>query len=141
VIWLQTHTVVWLHLEESFLSSIERTWLNGIRQTEIHTAEPLVPEPNAFELEMAIEKLKRHKSPGIDQIPAELIKAGGRIFTLKSIKLLIPYGIRRNCLRSGSSRLLYLFIKRVINKTEVILLAYHFCQLHTKCYPTSCCQS
>ena len=27
---------------------------------------------------MAIEKLKSHKSPGIDQIPAELIKAGGR---------------------------------------------------------------
>ena len=27
---------------------------------------------------MAIERLKRHKSPGIDQIPAELIKAGGR---------------------------------------------------------------
>jgi hypothetical protein len=28
---------------------------------------------------MIIEKIKRHKSPGIDQIPAELIKAGGRI--------------------------------------------------------------
>ena len=27
---------------------------------------------------MAIEKLKSHKSPGIDQIVAELIKAGGR---------------------------------------------------------------
>jgi hypothetical protein len=36
-----------------------------------------VPEPSAFEVEMAIEKLKRYKSPGIDQNPAELIKAGG----------------------------------------------------------------
>jgi hypothetical protein len=27
---------------------------------------------------MAIEKLKRHKSPDIDQIPAQRIKAGGR---------------------------------------------------------------
>jgi hypothetical protein len=36
-----------------------------------------VPEPRAFEVEMTIEKLKRYKSPGIDQIPAELIKAGG----------------------------------------------------------------
>jgi len=27
---------------------------------------------------MAIAKLKQHKSPGIDQIPVELIKAGGR---------------------------------------------------------------
>ena len=37
-----------------------------------------MPEPSAFEFELAIEKLKRHKSPGIDQIPAELIKAGRR---------------------------------------------------------------
>jgi hypothetical protein len=34
-----------------------------VRQTEIHTAEPLVPEPSAFEVEMAFEKLKRHRSP------------------------------------------------------------------------------
>jgi len=37
-----------------------------------------VPEPSAFEIELAIGKLKNHKSPGIDQIPVELIKAGGR---------------------------------------------------------------
>jgi hypothetical protein len=48
------------------------------RQTEIHTAEPLMPEPSAFEVELAIEKLKSHKSPGIDWIPAELIKKGCR---------------------------------------------------------------
>ena len=36
-----------------------------------------MPEPSAFEVEMAIGKLRRHKSPDIDQIPAELIKAGG----------------------------------------------------------------
>ena len=35
-------------------------------------------EPIAFEVQMAIEKLKRHNSPGIYQIPAELIKTGGR---------------------------------------------------------------
>ena len=52
--------------------------VNDDRQTEIRTAEPLVTEPNAFEVEIAIEKLKRRKSLGIDQIPAELIKAGGR---------------------------------------------------------------
>ena len=50
--------------------------VNGVNvgsQTEIHTAWPLVHEPSAFEVEMAIEKQKRDKSPGIDQIPAELI--------------------------------------------------------------------
>jgi hypothetical protein len=28
-----------------------------VRQAEIHTAEPLVPEPRAFEVELAIEKV------------------------------------------------------------------------------------
>jgi len=52
--------------------------VNDIRQMDKHIAEPLVPEPSAFEIELAIEKPKSHKSPGIDQIPAELNKAGGR---------------------------------------------------------------
>jgi len=51
---------------------------SDVRQTEIHTAEPLVPETSAFEVDLAIGKLKRHISPGGDQILAELIKAGGR---------------------------------------------------------------
>jgi hypothetical protein len=37
-----------------------------------------VPELSAYEFEIATEKLKRHKSPGIDQISTEEIKAGGR---------------------------------------------------------------
>jgi hypothetical protein len=32
--------------------------VNDVRQTEIHTAEPLVPEPSESEVVMAIEKLK-----------------------------------------------------------------------------------
>ena len=35
--------------------------LNDVTQREIHTAEPLVPEPSACEVEMAIKKLKRRK--------------------------------------------------------------------------------
>jgi hypothetical protein len=54
----------------------------GIRDTEIHTAEPFVPEPSAAEVEVAIRKLKRYKAPGSDQIPAELIQAEGE--TLRS---------------------------------------------------------
>jgi hypothetical protein len=46
---------------------------------DIHTAKPLVPEPSLVEVEIAIGKLKRYKSPGTDQMPAELIKAGGEI--------------------------------------------------------------
>jgi hypothetical protein len=49
----------------------------GIKQAEIHTAEPFVPGPSATEVEVAIRNLKRYKAPGSDQIPAELIQAGG----------------------------------------------------------------
>jgi hypothetical protein len=47
-----------------------------------------VPELSAFEFEMAVEKLRRHKSPGVDQIPTEVIKAGGRIICSEIPKLL-----------------------------------------------------
>jgi hypothetical protein len=51
--------------------------VGGIRQTEIQTAEPFVPEPSISELEVAIGNLKSYKLPGVDQILAELIPAGG----------------------------------------------------------------
>jgi len=63
--------------------------VNYVRKTEIRTAEPLVPHPSAFEVELAIEKLKNHKSPGTDQIPAELIKAVGRTICYEIRKLII----------------------------------------------------
>jgi len=43
--------------------------ISDVTQTEIHTAEPLLPEPSLFEFEMVIEKLKVHKSTDSDQIP------------------------------------------------------------------------
>ena len=52
--------------------------VNDVSQTETHTAEPLVPEISVLEVELAIVKLKRRKSPDIVQIPAKLIKAGSR---------------------------------------------------------------
>ena len=61
--------------------------VSDVRQTEIHTAEPLVPEPSAFEFEIAVGKLKRPKTPGIDQIPAELIKGGHRTVSSEPINL------------------------------------------------------
>jgi hypothetical protein len=59
-----------------------------------------VPEPTALELELDIEKLVT-----IDKIPAELIKARERKFALRFINLSLPSAIRRNCLKSGRSRL------------------------------------
>jgi hypothetical protein len=54
----------------------------GVRQTEMHAAEPFVPELSASEVEVAIGKLTSYKSPGFDQIPDELIQTGGE--TLRS---------------------------------------------------------
>jgi len=70
--------------------------VDDVRQAEIHTAEPLVPKPSAFEVELAIEKLKSHKSPGIDQIPGQ--------FVVRFINLLFLFGIKRDCLKNGRSR-------------------------------------
>ena len=49
--------------------------VNDVRHREIHTAEPLLAELSALEFERAIEKIRRNKSLGIDQIPAELTTA------------------------------------------------------------------
>jgi hypothetical protein len=62
--------------------------VGGIRQTEIQTAETSVPETSISEVEVAIGKLRRYKSSGADQIPAELIQAGGEHYILRSINLL-----------------------------------------------------
>jgi hypothetical protein len=32
--------------------------VNGVRQTELHTTEPIVPGPHAFDVELANENLK-----------------------------------------------------------------------------------
>jgi len=75
VIWMQIATIFGLGVENYFSQLLNIHGFNDVRQTELHTAETLVPEPSAFEVQLAIEKLKSHKSPGTDQIPAELIKA------------------------------------------------------------------
>jgi hypothetical protein len=62
--------------------------VSDVRHTEVSTAEPLVSGPNHLEAEISIAKLKKYKSPGSDQIPAELIQAGGEIL-LSAINKLI----------------------------------------------------
>jgi hypothetical protein len=40
---------------------------NDVRETKMHTAGPSVPESSSFGVKIAIEKLKRYKSPDTDQ--------------------------------------------------------------------------
>jgi hypothetical protein len=55
--------------------------VNDVRQIDVHTAEPLVPGPSRLEVEIAIAKLKKYKSP-------ELIQAEGEILLPTIYKLI-----------------------------------------------------
>jgi hypothetical protein len=94
-----------LFIKETAKLNKKENGFSDVRQAEIHTAEPPVPVPSALEVELVIEELKTHRSPGTDQILAELIKAGVGQFAVRFINLSLPFGIRRNCLKCGRSRL------------------------------------
>jgi hypothetical protein len=100
--------------------------VNGVRQTKIHTAQPLMFQPRALEVEMATENLKRQKSPDIDQIPAELIKVEDTKIRYRSSNVLILFGIRRNCLTCVRSPSFYLSIRRVMKQILLITEKYNF---------------
>jgi hypothetical protein len=68
---------------EKFNQMLNVHAVNDVRQMDINTAEPLVPEHSLVEVEIAIGKFKRYESPGTDQILAKLIKAGGETLYFK----------------------------------------------------------
>ena len=85
MICLQTATEFWLGGVTISLSCSMGLMMLG---RQIHTEEALVPELSAVEVDMAVGKLKSHKSPGTDEIPAELIKALGRAVRSEIHKLI-----------------------------------------------------
>ena len=114
--------------------------VSEVRQAEIHSAEPLVPEPSALEVELAMEKLKSHKLPGIDQIPAELIKAGGRTIRGAIHNLIIVIWNKEELPEEWKESVIVPIHKKG-DKTECNnYRGISFCQLHTKFCPTSCSQ-
>jgi hypothetical protein len=56
-------------VEELLFSVIELHNASDVRQIDVHRAEPLVPGPLVLKLQL----------PGSDEIPAELIQAGGEM--------------------------------------------------------------
>jgi hypothetical protein len=94
-----------------------------------------VPEPSVFEVTMAIEKLKRYKSPGIDQILAELIKAGGSEISSEIHKLIISIWNKEKLPDQWKESIIVPVYKKVL----LIIEVYDFYQLHTKFYPTFFC--
>jgi hypothetical protein len=87
-----------------------------------------VPEPSAFKVEMAIEKPETYKSPGMDQIPAEPTKSGGRTIRSEIHKLINSVWSEEEWPEKWKELIivLYLSIRRVIKQILVIIGAYHF---------------
>jgi hypothetical protein len=72
----------------------------------MHTAKPLVPGPNSFEDEIALEDLTRYESRGTDQILAELVQVGGNT-SCSEIHKLINSICNKEFHRSGKNLLLH----------------------------------
>ena len=82
---------------------------------------------------MAIGKLKCHKSPGIDEIPAELIKAGGGTICGEMHKLITSIW-KREKLPEDWKESIIVPIHKKGDKTDCNnYRAFHFCQPLTKC--------
>jgi hypothetical protein len=58
--------------------------VSDVRQIEVHMAEPLVLGPSCLEVQTAIAKLKKYKSPCSEQFLAELIQGRAIIHKLMS---------------------------------------------------------
>ena len=112
--------------------------VNEIGQAETQTAEPLVLEPSVFEVELAIEKLKNYKSPGIGQIPAELIKAVDSAIRSKIYKLIISIWNKERMPEEWKKSIIVPIYKKG-DKTDCNnYRSYHFYQQHKRFYLTSC---
>ena len=85
-----------------------------------------MPEPSAFEFELAIEKLKRNKWPGIDQIPSELIKAGVRAIHCEIHKLINSIWHKEDLPEEWKESIIVPVYKKGDKQTVVIQESYQF---------------
>jgi hypothetical protein len=71
--------------------------VHDVRQKDIRTAEPLVPEPSLVEVKIAIRKLKDINPKTLSRFWPNLSKKGVKRCVLRYTNLFLLYGIRRNC--------------------------------------------
>ena len=89
---------------------------------------------------MAFEKLKSHESPGIDQIPAELIKEGGRTIRYQIHKLIVSIWNKEELPADWKQSIIVPIYKKG-DKTDCNnYRGISLLPTRTKLYPTSCCQ-
>ena len=101
-----------------------------------------MPEPCAFQYEIAIEKLMGNKSPSTDQIPVEMIKEGNTTIHFEIHKLITSIWNEEELPEEWKVSI-NVPIYKMGDKTDrcnyrgISLLS----RTHKNFYPTSCCQS
>jgi hypothetical protein len=93
-----------------------------------------------LDVEIAIAKLKKYKSPGSDQISAELILAGGKMLLSVIHKLINSIWNKEELPDQWKKSIIVPILKRVTKLTVIIIVGYHCYQHHTKCYQMSSSQ-
>jgi hypothetical protein len=97
----------------------------------------LVPDSSPFEVEIVIPNLKIYKSPGGDQIPPELVQAGGEILRSEIHNLINSISSKEELPEQWKESVI-LPVHKKGNKTDCNnYRGYHCYQLHTKLYSIS----
>jgi hypothetical protein len=96
-----------------------------------------VPEPSAVEFDLAILKLKSHKSPGIYRIPTEMFKAGCRTIRYEIHKHIIAIWKKEELPEEWKESIIVPIYKNIDKTYCSNYRGISFCQLPTKVYPTS----
>jgi hypothetical protein len=109
--------------------------VHDVRQLDIYTAEPLVPEPSFVKVEIGIGKLKSYKCLGIDQIPAELIKAGGETLYSEIHRLTCSIWNKEKLPQQWQESIILPIYKKG-DKTVIIIKESPFHQVSSKFYLT-----
>lgn len=106
-----------------------------VRQTDIHAAETPVLLCSACGVDTATKYMKRHKSPGINQIPPELIKRGSMRVCCGIRKLKYSVWKEQEVLWQWKEPLIV-----PVHKKGAVTDCSHLCQLRTEFYPAYFCQ-
>jgi hypothetical protein len=72
-------------MEELLLQLLNVHNVSDIRQIEIHRAEPLLPDPSLFEVEIAIAKLERYNHQVVIKFRQNSFKQELKYYVLRSI--------------------------------------------------------
>jgi hypothetical protein len=111
--------------------------VSSVRQIDIHTAEPLVFGPSNLEVEIAISKLKKYKSPGSDQILGELYQAGGEALVCVTHKLINSISNKEELPDQWKESIIVPITRWVIKLPVIIIVGNHSYQLNMKFYQIS----